>query len=74
MSSITTSAMRSFRSRGWGGDADIELSQMVIDELKARGLAHPSEDGVSIPLHPTVPPPFWYCCHSSPAKRAGDLA
>lgn len=25
-----------------------------VDELQAKGLARPSEDGVSIPLHPTV--------------------
>lgn len=41
------------RSRmGW--DADIDLAAMVIDELERRGLAHKSEDGVSVPLHPTV--------------------
>jgi hypothetical protein len=41
------------RSRmGW--DADVELATMLIDELVARGLARPSEDGVSVPLHPAV--------------------
>jgi hypothetical protein len=41
------------RSRmGW--EADIELSKMIIEELQARDLARPSEDGVSIPLHPVV--------------------
>jgi hypothetical protein len=41
------------RSRmGW--DADVELSQMIIEELIARDLARPSEDGVSVPLHPAV--------------------
>jgi hypothetical protein len=41
------------RSRmGW--DADVELAQMLIDELRERDLARPSEDGVSIPLHPVV--------------------
>jgi len=37
---------------GW--DADIELAQMLVDELQTRGLARPTEDGVSVPLHPTV--------------------
>jgi hypothetical protein len=37
---------------GW--DADIELAQMLIDELHVRGLARPSEDGMSVPLHPVV--------------------
>jgi len=41
------------RSRlGW--QADISLAGMVIDELEARGLAKPSQDGVSVPLHPAV--------------------
>src|ERR1700729_3072827 len=41
------------RSRmGW--DADIELSQMIIEELTAKNLAYPSRDGVSVPLHPVV--------------------
>src|SRR5215472_4132725 len=41
------------RSRmGWG--ADIGLSEMITEELISRGLARPSEDGVSIPLHPVV--------------------
>jgi hypothetical protein len=41
------------RSRlGWG--ADIELSEMLVDELTQRGLAKASDDGVSIPLHPDV--------------------
>lgn len=37
---------------GW--NADVELSTMLIDELKTRNLARDSEDGVSVPLHPTV--------------------
>jgi hypothetical protein len=37
---------------GW--DADVELATMLIDELTARDLARPSEDGVSLPLHPAV--------------------
>jgi hypothetical protein len=41
------------RSRmGW--NADVELSDMLVDELKSRGLARDTEDGVSIPLHPQV--------------------
>lgn len=41
------------RSRmGW--DADIELSEMITEELISRDLARPSEDGVSVPLHPAV--------------------
>lgn len=41
------------RSR-FGGFGDSELSEMIIEELKDRGLARDSEDGVSIPLHPKV--------------------
>ena len=37
---------------GYGADAD--LAGFLVDELKARNLARPSQDGVSIPLHPTV--------------------
>lgn len=41
------------RSRmGW--NADIDLSEMITEELITRGLARPSEDGVSVPLHPAV--------------------
>ena len=32
----------------------MELSDFLIKELETKGLARPSEDGVSIPLHPTV--------------------
>ena len=39
---------------GLGGHGDLGLSQMLVDELTERGLARPSEDGVSIPLHRTV--------------------
>jgi hypothetical protein len=31
-----------------------DLSQMIFDELKARGLAIETKDGVSVPLHPKV--------------------
>ncbi len=37
-----------------GYGADVELASWLVEELKQRGLARPSEDGVSIPLHPTV--------------------
>ena len=37
---------------GYGADA--ELAQFLVDELRQRGLARPTEDGVSIPLHPVV--------------------
>lgn len=41
------------RSRmGW--NADVALSEMLVDELQSRGIARESEDGVSVPLHPTV--------------------
>ena len=37
-----------------GYGVDMGLADMLVEELQAKGLAHPSEDGVSIPLHPTV--------------------
>ena len=37
-----------------GFAANVQLAESLISELQARGLAKPSEDGVSIPLHPTV--------------------
>lgn len=41
------------RSRmGW--TANIRLAANLVDALKTRGLARDTEDGVSIPLHPTV--------------------
>jgi hypothetical protein len=41
------------RSRlGYYGDE--KLADMIFDELKKRGLARDSEDGVSIPMHPLV--------------------
>jgi len=33
---------------------DLGLAQMILDELKGRGLARESKDGVSIPMHPGV--------------------
>ena len=37
-----------------GGYGDAGLACMIIEELKVRGLARDSEDGVSVPLHPKV--------------------
>ena len=41
------------RSRiGYG--ADVKLADSLVEELQAKGLARPNNDGVSIPLHPDV--------------------
>lgn len=37
-----------------GYGADVELAEFLVEELRKRGLARASEDGVSIPLHPIV--------------------
>ena len=37
-----------------GYGADIDLAKSLVSELQAKGLARPSQDGVSIPLHPAV--------------------
>ena len=37
-----------------GYGADVGLADMLVEELEARELARPTEDGVSIPLHPVV--------------------
>ena len=37
-----------------GGFGDAELARMIVEELKVRGLARDTEDGVSVPLHPMV--------------------
>jgi len=37
-----------------GYGADIDLAESVVSELQVKGLARPSQDSVSIPLHPTV--------------------
>lgn len=37
-----------------GFTVDPELAQMIIDDLKVRGLASESTDGVSLPMHPIV--------------------
>ena len=37
-----------------GHGIDVELAETLVENLAAEGLALPSEDGVSIPLHPTV--------------------
>jgi hypothetical protein len=53
------------RSRmGYG--ADVELADMLVDELKARGLARPSEDGVRYRCTPMSGRPSWSCSVSSP--------
>jgi len=41
------------RSRmGWG--VDVSLAEWLVAELSEKGLARPSVDGVSVPLHPVV--------------------
>ena len=42
----------SYSRLGYG--ADVQLAEMLVEELLARGLAQPSQDGASLPLHPTV--------------------
>ena len=37
-----------------GYGADVDLAKFLVEELRIRNLARPSEDGVSIPLHPIV--------------------
>ena len=37
-----------------GYGADVDLADSLVSELQVHGLARPSEDGVSIPLHPVV--------------------
>ena len=37
-----------------GYGANVELAGFLVDKLQAKGLAQPSEDGVSVPLHPVV--------------------
>ncbi len=37
-----------------GYGADVKLADSLVSELRAKGLAKPSEDGVSVPLQPTV--------------------
>jgi hypothetical protein len=37
-----------------GYGADVALAGWLVDELIGKGLARPSEDGVSIPLHPFI--------------------
>ncbi|MYC00018.1 MAG: hypothetical protein F4123_13535 [Gemmatimonadetes bacterium] len=37
-----------------GYSADVDLADFLVDELRAKDLARPSEDGVSVPLHPMV--------------------
>jgi len=42
----------SYSRLGYG--VDIGLAEMLIEELAVRGLIKPSQDGVSVPLHPVV--------------------
>ena len=42
----------SYSRLGYG--VDVELAGFLVDELRAKNLARPSEDGVSVPLHPIV--------------------
>jgi hypothetical protein len=42
----------SYSRLGWNGDH--RIAHGIYERLQARGLALPSEDGVSIPLHPVV--------------------
>ena len=37
-----------------GYGVDLDLAESLVSELQAKGLAKPSEDGVSVPLHPEV--------------------
>ncbi|MFD5248431.1 hypothetical protein ACFWIW_28085 [Amycolatopsis sp. NPDC058340] len=37
-----------------GGTADAGLTEIILEQLRDRGLARDSKDGVSIPLHPAV--------------------
>ena len=37
-----------------GYGSDVDLAESLVSQLQAKGLARPSEDGVSIPLHPVV--------------------
>jgi len=37
-----------------GGYGDRDLADMILEELKRRGLARDTRDGVSIPMHPMV--------------------
>lgn len=37
-----------------GYGADLDLAQSLVSKLRAKGLAKPTNDGVSIPLHPHV--------------------
>ena len=54
-----------------GYGADVELADSVAEELQKKGLARPSEDGVSIPLHPAVRTMFLVILGQL-ARRAGE--
>lgn len=45
-------AQLSLSRMGYG--SNVKLASFLVDELQQRGLAKPSEDGVSMPLHPTL--------------------
>ena len=54
-----------------GYSADIELAEFLVEELQKRGLARPSDDGVSIPLHPVVRT-FFLVVLGQLARSAGE--
>jgi hypothetical protein len=49
-----STAFRELSRLRLGFDGDEGLAQMIFAELKKRGLAQESKDGVSIPMHPMV--------------------
>ena len=51
---VRASSFGSLSMSRLGYHGDRELAEFVVKELKARGLAADSEDGVSIPMHRTV--------------------
>ena len=64
-----------------GYGADVDLAESLVSKLRARGLAKPSEDGVSVPLQPTARTtifgsPSTYRTHDYPSHprstRAGN--
>lgn len=50
----TTTRFHELSRSRLGFYGDVGLAEMLLEELKARGLARDSEDGVSIPMHPFV--------------------
>jgi hypothetical protein len=56
LDSLTTKRIK-FEELSWsrlGGYGNEGLATMIVEELKRRGLARDTEDGVSIPMHPMV--------------------